>query len=70
MDPCETDPDGVSTPCLNGGVCTGFSAQEEVSVAYYICTCTEGWTGLRCDIPAGGNIPIPTAQVQCKLPSA
>ena len=49
VDPCESDPLGVGTPCMNGGQCTGFSAQEDVSVAYFICTCPPGFTGVRCE---------------------
>ena len=61
VNPCEDDPTGTgTTPCQNGGRCTGFSAQEEVSVAYYVCTCTAGWTGTNCEVPVGGQIPNPT----------
>ena len=66
VNPCEIDPSGSTTPCQNGGMCTGFSAQEEVSVAYYICTCTGGWTGTKCEVPVGGQIPNPE-QVKCSL---
>ncbi|KAH3717058.1 hypothetical protein DPMN_059838, partial [Dreissena polymorpha] len=37
----------VSNPCQNNGTCTSF-------VNNYLCTCQQGWTGIRCET----NVPI------------
>ncbi|XP_072039473.1 uncharacterized protein [Amphiura filiformis] len=43
---CTADPCG-SAPCLNGALCLGGTTG-------YICRCTQGYTGPRCEIPMSG----------------
>ena len=44
-DPCETN------PCQNDGECTSNYGNAE-------CTCVNGFTGDKCEIPPEGNAPF------------
>ena len=55
IDKCEQE-----KPCLNNGLCTVLRNST------FKCTCHEGWTGHRCEIPLNSCVKKPCgANAQC-----